>query len=202
MIKYIVVDTETQKHADQVSGGWDNIEGMGFASAVTYSSQLDRYVFWKSNQREDLCKYLNNQLVVSFNGINFDTKLLLGNDRVLNNNGSTENGKYKWFNADLYVEIWRNILNLDRTNYNIIIKKIEEQRFPKGMFDLESIGNATLGMKKAGKGSRAPDLFQQGKLIELFQYNLQDVRVTKSLYEFIRERKYIITGGYDVVSFS
>ena len=95
MIKYIVVDTETQKHADQVSGGWDNIEGMGFASAVTYSSQLDRYVFWKSNQREDLCKYLNNQLVVSFNGINFDTKLLLGNDRVLNNNGSTENGKYK-----------------------------------------------------------------------------------------------------------
>jgi hypothetical protein len=57
-------------------------------------------------------------------------------------------------------------------------------------------------MKKAGKGSRAPDLFQQGKLIELFQYNLQDVRVTKSLYEFIRERKYIITGGYDVVSFS
>lgn len=202
MIKYIVVDTETQKHADQVSGGWDNIEGMGFASAVTYSSQLDRYVFWKSNQREDLCKYLNNQLVVSFNGINFDTKLLLGNDRVLNNNGSTENGKYKWFNADLYVEIWRNILNLDRTNYNIIIKKIEEQRFPKGMFDLENIGNATLGMKKAGKGSRAPDLFQQGKLIELFQYNLQDVRVTKSLYEFIRERKYIITGGYDVVSFS
>lgn len=202
MIKYIVVDTETQKHADQVSGGWDNIEGMGFASAVTYSSQLDRYVFWKSNQREDLCKYLNNQLVVSFNGINFDTKLLLGNDRVLNNNGSTENGKYKWFNADLYVEIWRNILNLDRTNYNIIIKKIEEQRFPKGMFDLEIIGNATLGMKKAGKGSRAPDLFQQGKLIELFQYNLQDVRVTKSLYEFIRERKYIITGGYDVVSFS
>jgi len=202
MKDFIILDTETKKHADQVSGSWDNIEEMGLATAVTYSSQLDRYVFWNQNQKIELCKYLNNQLVVTYNGIMFDSKLLLGNNRILNNNGSTENEKYKWVNADIYVEIWRHILNIDKTDYNIIVNKIQEQKFPKGMFDLESVCNATTGMKKSGKGSQAPDLFQKGKILELFQYNLQDVRATKALYQFIKERKYIVTGAYDVVSFT
>jgi len=201
MKDFIVLDTETKKHADQIQGGWDNIEKMELATEVTYSSQLDRYVFWKPSQKKELCKYLHDQLVVTFNGMMFDTKLLLGNDRILQDNGVTENDKYRWYNADIYVEIWRHILNMDRSNYNMILKKIGEQKFPRNVFNLESVASATLGIPRTGKGDQAPDLFQQGKLLELFQFNLQDVRMIKSLYQFIQKRQYIISGSFDVVSF-
>jgi hypothetical protein len=201
MKDFIVMDAETQKHASEVSGSWDNVEAMGLASAVTYSSQLDRYVFWTQYQKDELCQYLNNQIVVTYNGISFDSKLLLGNDRILNKNGVTENDKYKWVNADIYVELWRHILGMDKSDYEQMLLKINEQKFPKNIFNLDSVAYATVGMRKSGKGARAPELFQTKKLLELFQYNLQDVRMTKALYLFINERKYLITGNYDIVSF-
>ncbi len=200
-MEFIVVDCETKKHFHQVEGGWNNIEAMELSTAVTYSSELDRYVFWTGKQKDELCKYLNGQVVVSFNGILFDTKLLLGNDRRLNNNGSTENDKYKWINADIYVEMWRHIFDMDGTDYNKITSKIEEQKFPKDVFGLDDIAYTTIKKTKSGKGSIAPDLYQQNRILELFQYNLQDVRVTKELYLFIKKYRYLVSGSYDIVSF-
>lgn len=201
MIDFIVYDVETQKMSNQVEGGWNNIYGMGLASAVTYSSADDQYLFWQESEREDLCKYLNNQLVVSFNGLTFDSKLLLGDDRILLPNGTTQNNKYSWKNADIFIETWRRILNLDRTNYPKIVEEINKQEMQQGIFSLDGIANATLNRSKSGKGSNACMLYQQRKYIELFNYNLQDVRLTKELYLFIMKYKYLVTGSYDIVLF-
>jgi hypothetical protein len=202
MRNFVVMDAETKMLAKQVQGGWDNIYGHGMSSAVTYSSASDKYKFWPSDQRDALCSYLNKQVVVTFNGIMFDSKLLLGNDRVIEDNGATSNDKYSWINADIYVEMWRHILQLDRSDYSAIVKKIQEQKFPKNVFGLDPIAKNTLGVSKSGEGAHAPDLFQQGRLLELFEYNLQDVRVTRQLYMFIKQWKYVITGGFDIVSFA
>jgi len=200
MSDFIVMDAETKLRDNQVKGGWDNIHGMGLASAVTWSSATNMYKFWPETSREQLCEYLNKRLVVTYNGIMFDSKVLLGNDRLLESNGVTCNDKHKWINADIYVEIWRHIFNMDRNDYPGITKKIQEQKFPKGIFNLDSVIASTLKRPVSGN-INAPDLFQQGKLLELFEYNLYQVRITKELYLFIKKMRYIITGGFDVVSF-
>ena len=60
---------------------------------------------------------------------------------------------------------------------------------------------ATLNHTKNGEGADAPMLFQQGRIVELFQYNLQDVRITKELFNFIQKYKYLVTGSYDIIQF-
>ena len=196
------MDCETQKYAEDPSvGGWNNVYGMDLSSCVTYDSKTDNYTFWDHLSRERLCDYLNGKIVVSFNGILFDSKLLLGNDRTIELNGSTKNIKNCWFNVDIYIEIWRRILNLDKSNYPKIIEELKKQRFNKGIFALKDIAFATLNHTKSGDGADAPMLFKQGRIVELLQYNLQDVRVTKELFQFIQKYKYCVTGSYDIVSF-
>lgn len=202
MIKeYIVFDCETQKLSDDVPGGWKNVFGMGLASAVTYNSKTDMYLFWDKDHREDLCKYLNGKLIVSFNAISFDSKLLLGDSRVIEPNGITRNEKYQWHNADIYAEIWRNILSIDRNSYPELMLAIRKQRFEKHVFDLHSVSAATIGHTKSGDGALAPALFQAGEIFKLLEYNLQDVRCTRELFEFILKYKYCVNGNHDIIQF-
>ena len=48
---------------------------------------------------------------------------------------------------------------------------------------LNSIAQATLGMKKSGSGLEAVRLFREGRIEALKKYCLDDVRITKELYE-------------------
>lgn len=196
---YIIYDVETQKLAQHVEGGWDNVYGMGLASCVTYNSKTDLYEFWKDPEK--LCEYLNGNNVVGFNSISFDSRVLLGNKRIIELDGTTKNDKYSWRNIDIYCEMWRNILSLNRSNYPLILQKIKEQKIQHGVFGLGPVSEATLKITKSGKGEEAPMLYQQGKFFELLQYNLQDVRVTKELYLFIKKYRYLVTGTYDIVQF-
>ena len=199
---YIILYAKTKLYPHQVEGGWDNIEGMKFAAAATYSSKQDVYRFWKEDQIEMLLKYLNNNLVITFNGIMFESMLLLGNNRTLMSNGTTANGTSAWLNVDIYVEMWRNILNMDKSNYPNIISKMKEQTTSKGVFDLQSIVSATLNKSKSGIGEDWPKLYQDSKPIDLFQYILYDVRNIKKLYEFIKEKRYLVSGSFDIVRFN
>jgi hypothetical protein len=199
---YIVYDCETQKYAEDPSvGGWHNVYGMEMSSAVTYDSKTDNYTFWDHLSRERLCEFLNGKLVISFNGIMFDSRLLLGNDRTIELNGMTRNIKYGWNNIDLYVEIFRRIFKMDKSNYPKIIETMQAKKHAKGVFGLHDVTIATLNHTKTGDGAEAPMLFKQGRIVELFQYNLQDVRVTKELFQFILKYKYLVTGSYDIVQF-
>ncbi len=51
---------------------------------------------------------------------------------------------------------------------------------------LDDVAHATLGVGKSGNGLQAVEFWKQGKIKELADYCLQDVRVTKEVYEFAR----------------
>lgn len=195
------MDTESQKMADQVDGGWSNVYGMLMSSAVTYDSKTDNYMFWDDESRDKLCEYLNGKTVVTYNGIMFDSRLLQGNHRTIELNGDTKTDNYCWHNIDIYVEIFRRIYKMDKSNYPKLLEKMQANKHAKGIFSLHDITVATLNHTKIGDGAMAPKLFQDGKFAELYQYNLQDVRVTKELFQFILKYKYIVTGSYDIVQF-
>lgn len=201
--EYIVYDIETKKLANEVEGGWSNIYGMGMASGVAWSSKTDEFHFFGSEESEvdRMSELLNDKVAVTFNGITFDSKVLLGNDRTIEDDGSTRNGKYGWKNIDIFMAMWRRILAFKGTVPELIEAQKKAGFRKKGVYNLDSILWATMRIKKNGSGLDAPRLYQEGKTRELLQYNLQDVKCERDLYQFIKKYRYLVNGEYDIVTF-
>jgi len=72
----IYLDTETQRLADEVSGGWDNIPGFGLSVAVTWDA-ANGYREWYEPDAGRLIGELRAfDRIVTFNGLRFDLTLL------------------------------------------------------------------------------------------------------------------------------
>ncbi|MCR4274432.1 MAG: ribonuclease H-like domain-containing protein [Candidatus Campbellbacteria bacterium] len=56
---------------------------------------------------------------------------------------------------------------------------------------LNNVAGATLGLKKSADGLQAYQWWKEGKVDEIRKYCLQDVKVTKDLYEYILVNKKI-----------
>jgi DEAD/DEAH box helicase domain-containing protein len=63
---------------------------------------------------------------------------------------------------------------------------------------LDSVARATVGRGKSGDGTDALVYFKEGRMEELKRYCLDDVRLTKEVYEFgCREGKILFTSTWD-----
>lgn len=63
---------------------------------------------------------------------------------------------------------------------------------------LDSLAGPTLKQHKSGSGADALVLFREGRMEELKRYCLEDVRLTKEIYEFgCREGKVFFTSSWD-----
>jgi DEAD/DEAH box helicase domain-containing protein len=56
---------------------------------------------------------------------------------------------------------------------------------------LDTVAQATLGMGKSGDGLQAVRFWKEGRIDELKDYCLQDVRVTRDIYEKALEEKQV-----------
>lgn len=195
----IVYDLEIQKDPSIV--GWENTFELGLSSCVAYSYETKQYHFFGHTEEERIrcIEFLNGATCVTFNGIRFDSRVLLGNDRVIHPNcetTATVNGKlYKWTNYDIYMKILQ-VLSGEKDCSKVLDNKTFHG---KGLYSLDTLCRRTLGISKNGDGALAPKLFQDGNFYELLQYNLQDVRMTKDLFEFVQKYNYVINGNHDVV---
>ncbi len=57
---------------------------------------------------------------------------------------------------------------------------------------LDDVAKATLGTQKSGHGLQAVTWWKQGKIDEIREYCLQDVKVTKEVYEFGKKNGYVL----------
>ena len=57
---------------------------------------------------------------------------------------------------------------------------------------LDAVAAATIGTKKSGHGLQAVQWWKEGKIDEIITYCMQDVKVTKEVYEFGREKGYVL----------
>jgi len=195
----LVYDCETTKLSNEVRGGWNNVEGMGLASAVVYSYNQDRYyTFLHPRSREKLIKLLHDNICVSFNGVCFDSKLILGNGRLINqdiNHLWVSRNQARWIEFDLFLKIQK-VMNRCRNDLESIGKRIA-----KGA-SLDNTCKLTIGMKKNEKGANAPLLYRQKRYDELLQYNLNDVRMTRQLLEFQQKNNFVTTARKQRVNFN
>lgn len=179
----IVYDIETAS-----TKGWANA---AFASAVAYSYDKDRYYsFLHLSGLAKLIELLNKNKVITFNGIKFDSKVVLGNKRKIipynhNRTGVYISGKgTTWLEYDIFVQCLKTSCKC-KNDLEACKKR------SKGGMKLDDICRATLGICKSGNGADAPILYQQQKYDELLEYNLNDVKLTKKLYDYIIQHRFV-----------
>ncbi len=192
-----VYDIEVIRGPNEVKDGWANPEAMGLAIAVCYDYHLDRYIFYEQAERgrSRLIQHLDGMYVVSFNGVKFDSKILVGNyRRVIEEDGflvtRPPSGMEKWMNIDLLLLAVQGKYGLDTAEeaYN----RLGDRRIHDGSLSLDGIAQGTLGKAKTGLGAKAPLLFNQGIFSELYAYCLEDVRLTRQLFEFAVRNGYLV----------
>jgi hypothetical protein len=192
-MRTLVYDIEVMKGPDEVEGGWSNPEGMGFGTAVVYDYEEDLYHFFGPSEADKLRDFLSTSLVVSFNGIKFDNAVLLGNDYLKRR---SESGFTPiWEDFDILVEVVKAKYGVNTVS--AAEAKVGADEVHDGTIGLNALAKATIGLEKTGHGSKAPQMIREGRLSEVFSYNLNDVRLTRMLYDFIQKYGYLIDGNGD-----
>jgi DEAD/DEAH box helicase domain-containing protein len=57
---------------------------------------------------------------------------------------------------------------------------------------LDAVAAATIGTRKSGHGLQAVQWWKEGKIDDIITYCMQDVKVTKEVYEFGKEKGYVL----------
>ncbi len=157
----LVFDLETQRLADEV-GGWKHIAHMGLACAVTLDLGTGEVARYLEMDATRLADdLLAASLVVGFNVRRFDLAVL-----------------------QPYTE--RPLAGVPVLD---ILEQIE--RALGFRVALNALGRGTLGRGKSAEGTQAVQWYREGRLEELFEYCLQDVLVTRDLYDFGRLHKHL-----------
>ena len=132
---------------------------------ISYSGVIDdtgtEYDFWEKDTPAMAALIKSADLTVHYNGFSFDMPVIAN-----------------------YVS--NDILDVPQIDLMVAAHKAIGFR-PK----LDDLATATLGEGKIGKGSDAPKYWAAGDLESLKKYCLQDVKVTKDLYDFGLEHGYI-----------
>lgn len=158
----LVLDVETKNTFQEVGGQW-NVKGLDVSFVGVYSYNQNKYLGFFEEKFEELGTLLQKAgLVVGFSLNRFDMPVL---------------EKYFKFNVSA-------LPTLD------LLEEIELAYGAR--VSLNVLAQANLGMQKTqAHGLEAIRLWNEKKLKELEEYCLQDVRITKELYELIKRQKYV-----------
>jgi uncharacterized protein YprB with RNaseH-like and TPR domain len=145
---------------EELPGGWNDARTgeAGVACVCLWDSSTDRYHVYDEFTIAKCIDHLNSaDLIVSFNGKGFDVPAL---------EGFTGTEIYA-DHYDILEECWKSI-----------------GKRQKG-YRLGELAPRTLGLEKSNTGEHAPVLFRQQRFGELVDYCINDVHLTRKLFEHI-----------------
>lgn len=156
-MRLIVFDVETKRAFDEVGGYFPAKLGVSL-SGVYYQDDKEKIEYYRGFREAEFPEmfklFERADRIVGFNTLNFDLPAL----------------------APYYVGDLMKLPNLD------IMAEVE-----KGIghrVSLDSLAKETLGIQKSGHGLDALTYYHEGNWEALEKYCLQDVKVTKLLYEY------------------
>jgi DEAD/DEAH box helicase domain-containing protein len=156
-MKLVVFDTETKKAFDEVGGFFP--EKLGVSISCVFFRDTDSSEEWYKAYREEefpeMFKLFETaDLIVGFNSISFDMAAL----------------------SPYYVGDLLSLPNFD------ILAEIEKKLGHR--VSLDALAKETLGIQKNGHGLDAIRYYHDGDWESLTKYCLQDVKVTKEIYDY------------------
>ncbi|MEK7114804.1 MAG: ribonuclease H-like domain-containing protein [Patescibacteria group bacterium] len=157
----IVIDIETKNTFADV-GGQEFIHKLEASFVGVYSYNQDKYLSFKEGEWDKLAPILQNaSMIVGFSINRFDLPVLA-----------------KYFNF--------NLMAFPRLDL------LEEVEMAYGnRVGLDILAQTNLGIGKTHHGLDAIRFYQEGNWAELESYCLQDVKVTKDLYEFVKKNNFL-----------
>lgn len=166
----IVLDVETQRSFKEVGKSKAlSLCKLKVSVVGVYDYLTEQYLSYEEKDMMKLDQRLQNaDLIIGFNIRHFDMAVLA---------------------PYLFVPV-TNLPVLD------LLEEIEKVRGHRA--SLDSVARATVKEGKSGDGAEALVLFKEGRIEELKKYCLDDVRLTKAIYEYgCREGKIFFTSSWD-----
>lgn len=150
----VVYDIETKRTFDEV-GGRNNYTKLGISVLGAYDYLTGEYSTYEENELKKFTDRLSKRpLLVGFNSRRFDTPIL-----------------------QTYMPF-----DLGKLHQLDIMEELTKALGHR--IGLDSVAQATLGTGKSGDGLDAIRYYREGKFDELKKYCLDDVRITKDIYEY------------------
>ena len=158
----VVFDLETQLSAAEV-GGWNKTYLMRVSCGVVWDSRTNEFTSYFEQDVPKLIEHLQAaDLIVGFNCIGFDYSVLRG---------------YSSYD-------FRKLETLD------MLREIKEQLNYR--VSLNSLAQSTLDEGKSADGLQALRWWKQGRLDLIETYCRDDVRITRDIWRFGREKGYLL----------
>lgn len=145
----------------QEVGGWDHVEKLGISVACAYDSKTDQFLSYEEKDLKKLIDLCEERLVVGYNIRGFDLPVM--------------------------VPYGLNPQILDVFDIMYDLETLTRQRFLK----LESVARGTLNAGKSADGLMAVEWWKSGQVQKIIEYCLQDVKVTRDVFQFGRQNGFI-----------
>lgn len=179
----LVFDIETKNFFTDPEVGWNNFDALQVSMVCVYSYAKNKYFSFYENEMDKAAELFDSgSLLVGFSINRYDIPVL-----------DAHFGKL----PGEKVKLWdKNRLDL-----------LEEIEMNMGQrISLDKLSRANLGMGKERKGHEAITLYKNGEMEELKKYCLQDVRLTKELFELYRDKGELMipnvkTGEISLINF-
>ena len=153
----LVLDLETRRSFNEV-GGAHNRAQLGVSVVGVYDYSDDRFLTFREEAFDELTALLKRaDEIIGFNLIGFDWPVL-----------AAELGDWV-------------------TELPTLDLMIEVQKGIKRRVSLDSLAKTTLGMSKLGSGLDALEYYRAGDWVKLERYCLEDVKLTRDLYEYAKK---------------
>ena len=157
-MRYLVFDIESvSKNGLNVRGRVDVAE-QELTLVAIYDSETETYTSYTQEELPRLWPIIERtDLLIGFNSDNFDIPLL-----------------NRYYPGEL-----THVRSLDLLDevYKALGRRIR----------LDALAQATLGKGKSGDGLKAVEWWHEGKVDKVREYCIQDVRITKELFDYARE---------------
>lgn len=169
MLKKIVLDLETQKSFDDVGGRGKN-HLLKISVCGIYDYVTDKYLIFEEHELPRMAPLLQAaDQIIGYNIKQFDFEVL---QPYLN-------------------------FNIFEVPYYDILEEIDKVLGHK--IKLDAVAQATIGSGKSGNGLEALLYYKNGKMDLLKKYCLDDVRVTKEVYEYALNNQKLLYRDYFAV---
>lgn len=166
MFKKIVLDLETQKSFEEVGGRGKN-HLLKVSVCGIYDYAQEKYLIYEESELPRLAPLLQAaDQIIGFNIKNFDFAVL-----------------QPYMNFDL-----------STVPYYDLLEEIEKSIGHR--IKLESVAQGTIGSGKSGNGLEALLYYRNGRMDLLKKYCLDDVRVTKEVYEYALKNQKLMYRDY------
>jgi hypothetical protein len=166
ILKAIPPDDAKNKHgAVKYCSGWRDFERMGISVIGAYDYKESRYRVFCLDNFGEFQRLVNiRNTLIGFNNIEFDNNLLRANGIEIDDNKC----------IDLLQIVW-----------NAVGLKPPYNKDTHAGYGLNAICAANFGKEKSGRGDVAPVAWQMGNYGEVIDYCLNDIRLTKILYNHL-----------------